>query len=92
MPLRHRDGPSPGDLIIAVEKTGSKTTYVLSVVPGRPQVRYPTYPEAVAVASKWAATTGVMVWRSEDGKPIEQVVTNASFSVLAKRSSDADVQ
>jgi hypothetical protein len=59
--------PAHGDVVIARDaKRGN--AYTISVVPGDPQVRYSTYEEALAEATKWALRQPLAIWFTEDGR------------------------
>lgn len=41
--------------------------YTLSVVPSPPQVRCPTYVDAMSAAAAWASQRHVAIWFTQDG-------------------------
>jgi hypothetical protein len=59
--------PAHGDVVIGRDAEGGRL-YTISVMPGNPQVRYPTFEKAVAVATAWALREHVSIWCTEDGK------------------------
>lgn len=60
-------GPAHGDVLIARDKTEKKAC-TLSVVPGPPQMRCPTYEDAISTASAWASQKRVAIWFTKDGR------------------------
>jgi len=62
---QRRDGPRFGDVLIARD---ADKGYTLSVVPGEPQLRHPTYELALSKAKVWALRHNVAVWFTQDGE------------------------
>jgi hypothetical protein len=59
--------PRDGDVVIARD-AHDHTRYTLTVIPGSPQVRYPSFDTALAVATEWASRMPVSLWLTEDGR------------------------
>lgn len=76
-------GPARGDLLIAKDKA-EKKAYTLSVVPGRPQMRCPTYERAVLTASAWASRQHVAIWLTEDGRAFTPVRMTGKWAAASE--------
>jgi hypothetical protein len=67
------DSPSPGDVLIIPDPV-SGVGYTLSTAPAGPsQLWYPSYEHAMRTAVEWAETSGISVWRANDGAEFERV-------------------
>ena len=62
-----RSTPPPGDLIIGRDIVDGRLVFTLSIAPDPPQVRYPTYDQALSAARTWALHQSIGVWDTEDG-------------------------
>lgn len=62
-----RSTPPPGDLIIGRDIVDGRLVFTLSIAPDPPQVRYPTYDEALSAARNWALRQSIGIWVTEDG-------------------------
>ena len=62
-----------GDFLIAKDTADKKASYVLSILPGLPQIRCRTYDHAVSTASAWALQPRVTIWFTQNGRTFTMV-------------------
>jgi hypothetical protein len=60
--------PLPGDVLIARDDTRQPASYLISVVPSAPQMRYASYEQALVLATAWASQHATRMWVTDDGK------------------------
>ena len=68
--------PQHGDVVVTRDADNGNP-YTIRVVPGDPQVRYPTLEKAVAVAARWAVRAHVATWLHQRWQDVHRAGTCA---------------
>jgi hypothetical protein len=81
--------PAAGDVIVRKDPADGGTGWTLSIVPGPPQVHYPTLDVARQKACEWAGQNRVAVWTTDDGERYTRVEVQSSRPVMTRGSHEA---
>jgi hypothetical protein len=74
----HSESPVPGDVLILPDEHHSGA-YTLAVAPEGPsQLRYASYDEALNAAVRWAAASGVSIWRANGDAQFKRIRSHES--------------
>jgi len=84
--------PAHGDFLIAKDTADRKASYVLSILPGLPQIRCRTYDHAVSTASAWALQQRVTIWFTQNGRTFTMVTPTSATTPRPRVMGLRDVQ
>jgi hypothetical protein len=74
----HSESPVPGDVLILPDDH-NLGGYTLAVAPDGPsQLRYASYDEALKAALRWAAGSGVAIWRANGEAQFKRIQAHES--------------